>query len=612
MKKKVLFFMGAILLLTGCSKNSDFQAGADDHSEAAIKAHAKSVFGVDFNSEQAWTTASQQQVTVQYTSAVSEIQILVYAYEPEDSTSTLRVLTSYQPSGDGEVTLNVDVPDVNLGLFASFITARGLYMSKIVDGKAAYNENAATRSSSGATRTLSFDYNLPSEENLRLTETIVPYEATRFGFDQELFYGMEDYDSQKMSIPDYSEDMKVTFRTLVFSYFPDGRQFNNLSKVKQTGLYNEHIYPFTTGDEPIIVAPVYKCDGAGRYGNEVYNSDLYYYYFKDEDLIGKDAISYIRNLPKYKALPFSNHFGVNEDDVIARRNAYALIYWGEGVPDENTHGTYTFPEGYKIGFIVRATSTTEGGKKQGELWADGRFNNEINSYQPCNFRSSKLETDGPRAAWLSLNGRLLLCWESGTDTDFNDLILDFEGGIEGIVVIPDVEGQVYTFCFEDTDKGDYDLNDVVIRAVRKSSTEVEYSVEACGAYDELYIRNINAGKITDDAEVHSLFGKTTGMFINTERNAEKYPAVVGTKTVNSSFSLLDINTQPYIYDANTKKVIRLSKKGEDPHGIMLSYAFRWPLEKVCVKDAYLEFNSWGQDPVMSTDWYKRPVEERVY
>ncbi len=612
MKRIVFNILGALLLLvTSCSKNIDFQNGNEASSEE-IKAHSESVFGIAFDPEHTWTTTSQQQVTIQYSSAVKEIQVLVYAYEPVDSSTTLRVLTSYEPSGDGNVSLNVDVPDANMGLFASFITDKGLYMSKIVDGQAVYSEKASSRSTTARTRTLSFDYTLPSEDNLRITETIIPYEASRGWFPDERFYAMSDYTTQRMAIADYSDDMKTAFRAMVFSYFPDGRGFNNLSKVKATGLYNEHMYPFTTGDEPIIVSPVYKCDGATRWGNEVYNSQLYYYYFKDEDLDGKDAVSYIRSLPKYQAIPFSDHFGLKEDDNISRRNAYALVYWGDGVPDENTHGTYIFPQGYKIGFIVRATSTTEGGKKQGELWADGRFNNEINSYASCNFRSSKLETDGPRASWLSLNGRLLMCWESGTDTDFNDLILDVEGGIEGIVVIPDIEGQVYTYCFEDTEKGDYDLNDVVIRAVRKSSTEVEYSVVACGAYDELYIKNLNAGNITDDTEVHSLFGKNVGEFINTEEGAESIPLVVGTKKVNSSFSLLDVNTQPYIYDKTTETYVRISKKGEDPHGIMIPYKFRWPLEKVCVKDAYLEFNSWGQNQIISTDWYKRPIDGKIY
>ena len=91
-----------------------------------------------------------------------------------------------------------------------------------------------------------------------------------------------------------------------------------------------------------------------------------------------------------------------------------FVYWGDGIPDENTVGSYQFPEGYRIGFMVRAKTTAEGGKKQGELYGDGRLNNYINNYG--NFKSSKLGTDGPRSCWMTVNGKMLLCFESGTDT----------------------------------------------------------------------------------------------------------------------------------------------------------------------------------------------------
>jgi LruC domain-containing protein len=56
----------------------------------------------------------------------------------------------------------------------------------------------------------------------------------------------------------------------------------------------------------------------------------------------------------------------------------------------------------------------------------------------------------------------------------------------------------------------------------------------------------------------------------------------------------------------------ISKQGEDPHGIMVPNDFQYPLEKVCIKDAYMEFNNWGLNPVLSTDWYTRPVDGKVY
>ena len=97
------------------------------------------------------------------------------------------------------------------------------------------------------------------------------------------------------------------------------------------------------------------------------------------------------------------------------------------------------------------------------------------------------------------------------------------------------------------------------------------------------------------------------------KGATPYELVTEQVTVPETFSFLNAATQPYIHNVTMKKDVKLSQKGEDPHGIMIPYAFRWPKEKTCIKDAYLRFNEWGQDSrINSTDWYKYPVEENVY
>ena len=56
----------------------------------------------------------------------------------------------------------------------------------------------------------------------------------------------------------------------------------------------------------------------------------------------------------------------------------------------------------------------------------------------------------------------------------------------------------------------------------------------------------------------------------------------------------------------------MSQKGEDPHGIMIPSDFAYPKEHVCIKDAYTEFNNWGESTVSSTDWYLNPVDDKVF
>jgi hypothetical protein len=212
--------------------------------------------------------------------------------------------------------------------------------------------------------------------------------------------------------------------------------------------------------------------------------------------------------------------------------------------------------------------------------------------------------------WINLNGMMLLTCESGTDSDFNDIILEVEGGVEEIKFVPEFDYGHFTFCFEDRELGDYDMNDIVIKASRINKTTVEYSIVACGACDKLYIKNIVAE--WENQEVHSLFGVNNNKFINTVKGDEAYEPIVKRVTVNENFSFLDETAQPYIFDASTNKTVHLSMVGEDPHGIMIPYDFRYPIEYKCIKYAYPRFNKWGVNRITSTNWYKYFVEELVY
>ena len=565
MKKKHLILCAAssLLLMTSCSKSSDFSTPPDyKQVDGEAIQNAKEVFGVNFDPNHTWSSTNSGEVTIVANSSIEKVQVIAYVKdgvnEDNETVTSMYVLNEAELNGNTQVTLQYDAPSTTISLYAAFF-ADGQYFLREIDG------NSVTLESPGR-RALPEGVELPTGE-FKIEVAEESYASQRGWNPGEKLYALSDYTTQKMSVPDYSDEFKTTFRAMVFSYFKN--KAKNMPLVKSSGLYNDKVYPITTGDDPIIVSPVYKMDGRAQWGNEVYNSDFYYYYFKEEDL-GDDPVAYIKSLPKYKAIQFNQVFGTNEDDIIKKRCSYALMYYGDGTPVVGeTTGTFQFPKGYKIGFT--------------------------------------------RGAWLSLEDKLLMCWEAGADPDINDLILEVEGGVEGIVVIPETVYNVYTYCFEDSKVGDYDMNDVVIKAERINDTKVKYSVIACGAWDELYIMNINCDKITDNKEVHSLFGLTdTQHFINTEVGGQKYSPVSVTKTVDKHFSLTDPNTQPYIYNKTKGYEIYMAKQGETPHGIMIPNDFQYPKEKVCIKDGYLEFNNWGTNPVLSTDWYTKPVTEKVY
>ena len=616
MKRMTTFAAIGLLVLASCSKSTDLyqptpvepvtptpteepSVSTDD-----INANVQKVFGVKFDPNQDWSSTTNGQVKITANSSIKKVQVIVYVSEmglDGEEVTSMRVMNEADLNGQTTITLNYDAPKDNLGIFVAFIDGNKYTLKKVVGNEVNINDAAKTRGALGLT--------LPTGE-FKIAGSENSYANTRGWISGEQLYYMsdEDYAAQKMTPQAYSDEFTKIFRGIVFSYFKNGRDYRNLPLVKSSGYYNEKAYPFTTGEDPIIISPVYKCDQAKTWGNEVWNSDLYYYYFKDTDEgYIADPVAYLQSLPKYKAIIFKDYFGEEEDNNIEKRASYALLYYGDGTPAVGTKGTYTFPKGYKIGFMVRAKTTSEAPKKQGELYGDGRLNYKINNWP--NFKSSELGTDGPRVAWMTFNDRKFMCWESGTDADFNDIILEVEGGVDIPDIPIDPDYNKYTYCFEDTPIGDYDLNDVVIKAVRTNETTVTYSIVACGAYDEIYIKGIGI----DNKEVHGLFGVTdTKTFINTEKGSTTYPVYTVTRTVDKTFSIADPNTAPSLFDATSNITIELSKRGEDPHGIMIPNDFKYPLEKVCVKDAYLEFNSWGQNSVTSTKWYTKPVSGKVY
>lgn len=589
--RKIYLFLIVSVILTSCLKHE--YPNQNDYEQRLIRDNVVTVFGTEFSEDQDWCTTVRGEVLVEnIPNDAKRVQLLAQIKENDGETS-LKVLNEYDVNGEASIKIYYDAPKDIVDLFVSFITPSDFKVMAVKDGIAKYSEKATTRNDVS-------EYTLPTIK-LEINGHYKSF-ANEFGWvtNDGLLYYHNNYNSQKMRANEYSEEYIKTFNNVIFSYFQNGRKYNNLPLVKKSGYYNENAYPITTGDDPIIVSPVYKNDGGYK---EIENCDLYYYYFKESD-VTDDAVSFINGLPKYKLLSFKDC--IKNDNVTSKHASYALIYWGEGIPNENTIGQYKFPRGYKIGFMIRSKYTGNQGDKRGELYGDGRLNNSVNAKKP--FSSSKLGTDGPRVAWLTLNGKTMMCWESGTDTDFNDIILEVEGGIEPIIIIPELESNYYTYCFEDTQLGDYDMNDIVIKA-KRNGNKVEYSLVACGAYDELFIKGINGNTINDKTEAHALFGKGLEYINTVGENAKPISEAI---SVKSDFSFLDESTQPYIINKTKGTEIRLSKKGEDPHGIMIPYDFKYPLEKVCIKDAYSQFNSWGKMSITSNEWYKFPIENKVY
>ena len=635
MKKITIIAAIGAFVLASCSKTTDLyepekdpvNTGDNTVSPDDINANVHKIFGVDFDPNQDWCTTTTKQVTINANSSIKKVQVLVYLdAEDEDGEpiTDLNILNETELNGKTSVKLTYDVPKDNKGVFVSFISDNDIQMQKVTGSTVSLETKAGSRGTA-----LSQTYDIPTTTPV-IGKAVKPFAGVIYDKENEnlkdvMLYELNDYTGQKMSVNDYSDAEKETLRALILSYFVNSKSVNNYNLVKESGFMDDNGYPITTvADANIIVSPMYKCDGCLKttdgYGFEVHNSDLYYYYFKEDDPeYVANPKTFLEKLPKYKAIQFSDVYPKTEDDILTKKGAFALIYWGEGTPIVGeTEGSYKWPQGLKIGFMLRSKTTQSGNNKKGELYTDGRLNTGVNIHgsfaSSTEAKNSKYEGNGSdmsRSAWLTVNGKQFLCWETGADADFNDLIIEIQGGVSELTYTPKMKiGQIYTFCFEDTPMGDYDLNDVVIKAQRINDTEVQYEIVACGAHNELYIRNVDPA--WENTEVHDLFDQERGTFINTVQSEKKLSHVKVTKTVSNTFTFLDSNCQPYLYDKTINTTIRLATKGQDPHGIMVPYDFKYPQEKVCIKDAYLKFNEWGQNSVTYTNWYESSQYSKVY
>ena len=639
------------LVLTGLAAFSLASCEKDLYDPEAAKAlvneNVQNVFGVTFSEDQDWSSTVSGEITVTTDAEIDNLEKLqILTCSPFGSTDRngSTVLNEVSVTKGQTVSLHYDAPSYRERLYAACVYADGTYLIRgFKPGQESVSFANATKAAKAKTRAVG---ELPATTMINRKER--SYNSLRAeqsdnelyslwknsGWENEMLYQMNDLDEdpQIIFINDYTDEERADIRDIVNTFLPNrivknGIRYNdNREKIINSDfMVLENNYLETTGKEPITFAPIYY-----NAGSELNSCHIYYYYYKPEQVEGKteaEVVQFLKDLPKYKAIQCSRFIrsttpkyfqGSAYDpyphllkDSVMRLEKYSLIYWGDETPVlGETAGSYTFPAGYRIGVMMRSIDKNKlDGVVTGCLYSDGRLNTQINQYG--DFLKANLEVDDPRVAIFGANGMAYLCFEDGTDQDFNDLIIEVDGGIKQVGQRFKLDNNVYTFCFEDRDLGDYDLNDVIIKAQRIDKTHVKYSIEACGATDALYIRNINGAIINESKEIHQYFN-TSNQFVNVQKNGLTAEPVQEIVEVSPTFSFNNAESRPYIYNKSTNRNIKIAEKGEDPHAIMLPYDFKYPLEYICIKEAYSLFNNWGQNAVKDTDWYLFPVDDKVY
>ena len=173
-------------------------------------------------------------------------------------------------------------------------------------------------------------------------------------------------------------------------------------------------------------------------------------------------------------------------------------------------------------------------------------------------------------------------------------------------------------CFEDRPNvADYDMNDVVLRCIRKSPTQLELSLIATGAQDQVYIEGIGGSLVSgtelNNKEVHDLFGVSNDTFVNTELSAGVISAVSAVYEVSESTTIPQFLTNIYIRNySQAGNEIRVPEKGEPPFALIVPGDFNYPIERVSIINAYTAFRTWANNAYNYGAWQDSYDESKIY
>ena len=208
------------------------------------------------------------------------------------------------------------------------------------------------------------------------------------------------------------------------------------------------------------------------------------------------------------------------------------------------------------------------------------------------------------------------------------------------------EPEVYSYAFEDQIyNGDYDMNDVVLKvsyhAVRDSrgritaieTNKLDVKMVAAGA-----TFNINAYIGTTDIfgkEIHAQFGVNAGVMVNTGNGSQTKPVQSTTVNAPSNWNGNFDNLDVWIWvnkgsglQSETKIRFFTEKEKKVPYAIMIPSNWRWPLERICITEAYpgkprgagynnnYSFKKWAETPYgdrtpAMKSWFEYPAEGKT-
>lgn len=619
--------------------------------------NAKNIFG-SIDGRQDWSSINSGTITITANAPLKDIVRVEILTESPFFNSDAYALNQTSAKKGDVITLRYDAPNIYKQLVAACVDSRGTYYIQVFnigDKNVSFGSSA-----SGARRAAASDDDMPDPSGIKLEyknslqsfnaqralkegltikdEKGTAYEYTEWentNWAPERIWTPTDANlgtwsvtngNVSRNVEDLTTQEIANIKAITDGYLAkcgsgtdatNGKR-NNWKRILDGKYFTINNNYLVSNGTPITLCPIQMNSTEGRYNY------IYYYYFdpaKTQGMTEEEEVAFIQALPKYRAI---NGFNGNSD--FKREKEYLLPYYGDEAPGEagTTAVSVSIPKGYKIGFMNRkATNRDCLVNKNGCTYGDGRLNYAVNHIRGHYRSAMDLSLEGkttegmnftsPRIAIFSANDKTYMCFEDGADCNFSDMIIQINKGTEVIDEEPAPEAAAYTMCFEDRlDNADYDMNDVVIQAIRVNATHIQLAIVACGGEDEVRIQGLD-GSYLASKEVHAFFGVTPGeQYINTRLGEQWFNPVSETFEVSADTRIEEFLKKISIMNYTTGKTVSLPVKGDPPFAIIVPLNFRYPLEGYRITKAYTEFLNWARDINQSNNWYTLCDVESVY
>ena len=618
MRKIIFLVVSAAVLVASCNKMS-----FDEESQQALEQEqAEKTLGFKIAEDQDWNMESVVNVTVKlYPEGMKPVALTIY---------------DANPMADTTATIIAETDQVN----SPFVFESPSYLQTLYAG---------CTDKDGHTRVVSFkatdayvDFTTPAYTAVSQPAAArrAPARIPSYGdLDWQASYNARDlaadgWTDQIAVIAGGSEarmysDRKDIFDTYksVFSDGNDADRYLHFDENVRTYYYMK----VGQGGSEITVTPI------GTNGS-ISTLQFGYYYFE------KGQAHEVKKVRKYL---FEDHYDyLSKDKSFTEAvKSFKLVYF-----DAEGNASYTFPEGTEVSFFCRTTID----KHDMEWYAEGENNID---------RSLQLQREGIADGigshdWWKEANHVLFFQRNGykfvgiedwyNNFNMKDLVMLVDGNVEDFPAndnLQKIGRHIYTFAFEDTKNGDFDLNDVVMQVYRGSGywgtsrqNGIHVRLVALGAEDPIkaYFRDVETGEVTElfgGRELHEAFDLEDMSFVNTQsinfdfskenkNNYSSTPRHTFVSTSDGSNRIIWRNvTQQDIYIVNerTGQEIHTPRAqgltGSAPYGICVPYKWAWPKERVRITAAYPNFAQYASSVkggvIDVTDWYVNSVDGKT-